>query len=353
MRKILTLILAAVCLFLCSCGSNRNKSVPSATSDIVYPTVEPIEEITAEPTPAPTPEPEIEINGEKVKASTLEAGYIFDLFGQEVNTLTTDRLEYSLVNIGDDGLDTFRTVLPYMKALEYLSFDRCDMSDEKVAQLREDFPDIKIVWRVFFGPFSCFTDEETIWASCDLRDEQTEALRYCNDVKNLDVGHCTLTDYWFLEYMPNLEVLIISCGDVEDVTQIGEYCHNLIFLEAAEDRIVDVSPIAKCTSLVYLNVGGNQYMDFDTLSSLYTLPNLKRFFCQNYMNINVNMEEEEEKVQELMPDTEVDFFVTYENALNEKWRYTKGMYQGDYNEMYQWIRDIFGYDDPYGQSRLY
>ena len=167
------------------------------------------------------------------------------------------------------------------------------------------------------------TDAEKIWASRDLRDENTEALRYCNDVKHLDIGHCALKDYWFLEYMPNLEVLIISCGEVEDIMPISKYCHNLIFLEAAECRIIDVSPIADCASIEYLNIGGNNNIDPSTLSSLYSLPNLKRFYCENIYTYENNMTEEQEKFEALHSDCEVDFSWNGDTALNDTWRYTR------------------------------
>ena len=134
----------------------------------------------------------------------------FDLFGQRLNTRTTTRLDYLQTPIGDDGLKTFRNLLPYLRHLSYLSFDRCDTTDRACASLRDDFPDTEIVWRVFFSPFSCMTDIETIWASVDLRDETCEALKYCTKVKHLDIGHSAMTDLSFLDYMPDLEVLIIK-----------------------------------------------------------------------------------------------------------------------------------------------
>lgn len=352
MRKAAILICCILILSFAfsGCGGKKTAEDTAQTAEIIE--TEKVT-VTPEPIPTPTPEPIIEFNGEKLRESELKDGYSFELFGQEVNTATTERLEYLRTEIGDDGLEKIREVLPYMYGLKYLSFDRCGTSDEAVAKLREDFPDVKIAWRIYFGPFSCMTDVEKIWASCDLYDSMTEPLKYCNDVKYLDVGHGPLKDYNFLKYMPNLEVLIISCGDVEDVTPIGKYCHNLIFLEAAETRIKDLSPIAKCTTLEYLNVGGNQNMDPSTLPALYTLPNLKRFYCENFYGSGIIMDDEGEKVKKLMPNCEVDFGWNGDTALNDEWRYTRGLYNGHYTDMYLWIRGIFEYDNPYGSTRLY
>ena len=146
MRRTLHILLALLifCSILLSCGKASDSNIITASEVAIEPIL-----VTPELTSEPSPEAEIEINGKAVKISQLELGYSFDLFGKEVNTLTTERLEYSLVSIGDEGLDIFRQILPYMKALNYLSFDRCETSDEAVATLRDEFSSIRIAWRIF------------------------------------------------------------------------------------------------------------------------------------------------------------------------------------------------------------
>ena len=226
----------------------------------------------------------------------------FDLFGQRLNTRTTTRLDYLQTPIGDDGLKTFRNLLPYLRHLSYLSFDRCDTTDRACASLRDDFPDTEIVWRVFFSPFSCMTDIETIWASVDLRDETCEALKYCTKVKHLDIGHSAMTDLSFLDYMPDLEVLIIACSDFEDIS---------------------------------------------CLHSLVECKNLKRFYAPNMRNMQLDMEKEEAIFRSLLPGVEMDFSKTYMGlgSLNGRWRYTDGFNGGTFTEPYRRIREIFRYDD--------
>ena len=235
----------------------------------------------------------------------------FDLFGQRVNTVTTTRLEYLQTPIGDFGFDIFWKLLPYLHHLSYLSFDRCDIPDEACANLRDAFPDTEIVWRVFFSPFSCMTDIETIWASVDLRDETCSSLKYCTKVKNLDIGHSAMTDLSFLDYMPDLEVLIIACSDFEDISHVAS-CKNLKYLEVCECfRLKDLSPIAELKNLEHLNVGDLMVSDISCLHSLTECKNLKRFYAPNMRNMELDMDKEAAIFQRLLPGVEMDFSKTY------------------------------------------
>ena len=271
----------------------------------------------------------------------------FDLFGQRVNTVTTTRLEYLQTPIGEFGFDIFWKLLPYLHHLSYLSFDRCDIPDEACANLRDAFPDTEIVWRVFFSPFSCMTDVETIWASVDLRDETCSSLKYCTKVKNLDIGHSAMTDLSFLDYMPDLEVLIIACSDFEDISHVAS-CKNLKYLEVCECfRLKDLSPIAELKNLEHLNVGDLMVSDISCLHSLTECKNLKRFYAPNMRNMELDMDKEAAIFQRLLPGVEMDFSKTYMGlgSLNGHWRYVEGFNGGTFTEPYRKIREIFRYED--------
>ena len=271
----------------------------------------------------------------------------FDLYGQPVNTLTTTRLEYLQTPIGDLGLDVFWKLRPYLHNLSYLSFDRCDTTDEACASLRDAFPETEVVWRVYFPPFSCMTDIETIWAAVDLRDETCSSLKYCTKVKNLDIGHSAMTDLSFLDYMPDLEVLIIACSDFEDISHVAS-CKNLKYLEVCECfRLKDLSPIAELKNLEHLNVGDLMVSDISCLHSLTECKNLKRFYAPNMRNMELDMDKEAAIFQSLLPGVEMDFSKTYMGlgSLNGSWRYVEGFNGGTYTEPYRRIREIFRYED--------
>ena len=292
-----------------------------------------------------------------MKASPdTEKEVLFDLFGQTVSSRSTTSLSYLKTPIGEDGIRLIEKVMAYLPNLRRITFDRCEISNESMAKLRDAYPDKEVVWRIFFSPFSCMTDAETIWASVDLRNEQAEPLKYCTKLKNLDIGHSAMNYLDFLYYMPDLEVLILSCSDFDDLTPVAS-CKNLRYLEIAECwRIKDLSPLAELKNLEHLNIG--QCTGVRDLSPLYHLDeckNLKRFYCTHLWQ-GLDIYAEETYFRKILPPTvEIDFNWYGElGALNTgHWRFTRGNYEGSYVEPYREIREIFGYDDFSNQARLW
>ena len=282
--------------------------------------------------------------------------YVLDLFGQTVSNQKTTVLDYLKTPIGDDGVRLIAEVMAYLPNLRRITFDRCDINDWVMAQVRDQYPDKEVVWRVFFSPFSCMTDVETIWASCDLRSENAEALMYCTKVKNLDIGHSAMTYLDFLNYMPDLEVLILSCSDFEYLNPVAS-CPKLRYLEIAECwRITDLSPLSELRNLEHLHIG--QCTGVKDLSPLYHLnecKNLKRFYCNNMWQGGIDIKAEEAYFRSILPDTvEIDFgWYGDMGSLNHHWRFSRGYMEGSYVPAYQEIRDIFGYDDYHNQARLW
>lgn len=277
-----------------------------------------------------------------------EIEYNFELLGQSVNTLSTTELLYKDQEIGDEGLEQFRTVLPYMYNLSYLSLDNCGTTDEEMARLRDDFPDTKIVWRVFFGTglnTSCMTDVETIWAiGCIGRDpEDSAGLYYCTDVKYMDIGHNSVQNIDFLYNMPNLEVLIIACGDYNDITAVGSL-KNLEYLEVGETLVDDLTPLLNCENLEHLHIGGNYYLTDEAVEPILQLKHLKRLNCFNMGNPEFHSSEMLKKFQAAMPDTELLFGYNYGSSFWGVWRYGDG--PNGYQPRYALLREQIGYDGP-------
>ena len=260
--------------------------------------------------------------------------YAFELFGQTVST-GDERLEYANTQIGDAGLDQFREILPFMFKLQTLVLDDCGTSNTAMAQLRDEFPDIKIVWRIHFGKFNCLTDTEMIWATGTVTDGVSEPLKYCTDVKYIDMGHNCITNIDFVRYMPKLEIAIFSVTWVRDLTPLGN-CPNLRFLEIFNAEYPSVAPLANCTKLEHLNISYNRGGMKD-ISPLYDLPNLKRFWC-TMSSIPLDQQEE---IQRRMPNCQFEFRWIDPAEGNGNWRLDEN---GEPNESYAEIRRVFDYD---------
>lgn len=195
--------------------------------------------------------------------------YAFDFYGQ---TLSTDMEEVVLKNvkIGDDGEQAIRDALDLLSNCKRFVLDGCGVSNEIMAQLREDYRDrTKVVWRVSFGNGSSLTDAQVIRSVYDLKDSNCAALRYCEDAVYADFGHDEyLNDSSFLEGMTSLEVLILSGSPIKDLTPL-ENCKNLRILEIANcGYITDLTPLAQCESLEMLNISYTKAEDLSPLEKL-------------------------------------------------------------------------------------
>ncbi len=94
--------------------------------------------------------------------------YTFDSFG---TTLSADQEEVHIKNtkIGDEGLDEVRQALDLMTGCKRFVLENCQISNEEMAKLREDYRDkTKVVWRVNYGKGSTMTDVDALRAVYDL-----------------------------------------------------------------------------------------------------------------------------------------------------------------------------------------
>jgi Leucine-rich repeat (LRR) protein len=78
-------------------------------------------------------------------APDVTFNYAFNLFGQTVS-LSAERVEFVNVKIGDEGERQIRDALDVLTNCTYFKLDNCGLSNEVLAQLRTDYPDIEIVW---------------------------------------------------------------------------------------------------------------------------------------------------------------------------------------------------------------
>ena len=147
------------------------------------------------------------------------------------------------------------------------------------------YPDIFFGFTVHVGPHAIRTDQtafSTLHYSSPTKtdprhtSEELFALRMCTRLKALDLGHNTLTDLNFLNYLPEIEVLIISPNyGLTDISPVAN-CKNLVYLECFHTPITDLSPLAGLTKLRDLNLARDgQVTD---ISPLFDLPNLERFW---------------------------------------------------------------------------
>ena len=183
--------------------------------------------------------------------------YSFTLYGQPLD-LDAQELDFRGVEVDDDAAALFE-ILPCMKRVTRLDMDSTGVGDERMAQLRDSFPDIEVIWRIWFGDlYSVRTDAERVLASKPSVGGMIydpSPLQYCTKMKYLDLGHNDdMTDLSFAANMPELEVLIIAMTGVTDISPLAS-CPKLEYLEINSTQIADLSPLENSAALRHLNIG--------------------------------------------------------------------------------------------------
>ena len=267
--------------------------------------------------------------------------YTFDFYGYTLST-TDSQVHIRNKRIGDEGVEEVRQVLDIMECCDRFILEYCSISNEVMAQLREDYRDTtKVVWRVTFGKGSCLTDSEVIRTTYNLTGNNCHDLIYCEDARYMDLGHNEdLTTVDFVAGMPNLEMIIVSGAPIKDLTPF-ENCTNLRILEIAFCHYIeDISPLAACENLTMLNLGYTQVTDLSALDG-----KAMELLCLDKSKVDA---EERARFAELQPDC----WLTYGDTqpYGRGWRYDK---EDKPLEWYSHIADVFGYPEPMNNAGWY
>ena len=259
--------------------------------------------------------------------------YTFNFFGTTLST-SDETVELKDVEIGNAGEPEIRAALDILPQCTYFKLENCGIDYEILASIRDDYPDTKVVWRVDFGgQYSLLTDEETLRTVYGVYNSHADILKYCTSLKYIDMGHNSeLTDISFIEYMPDLEIVILSGASMTNLDAFADH-KKLEWLELANCYALnDISALKSCTNLRFLNICFSKVTD---LRPIEKLP-LERFL---YLNPKVDFETRT-AFEEEHPDCWVRF--TGSDPYSLGWRYNDiGITMFDY---YLKIREIFDYD---------
>ena len=269
--------------------------------------------------------------------------YSFELFGQTIST-EDERIEYIRVPIGNEGVEELRRALPVLKRCTYFLLDDCRIDYELLSQLRDEFPETKIVWRIYLTLTNFLSDIKIVHLTWTLTNTNVQVLRYCNEVEYLDLGHNTLSDITFMGYMPNLKYVILSYNYVRDLSPLAN-CKKLEMLELYFCHLLeDISPLAECESLKLLNISATRVHD---ISPVFGLKNLERFYC--IMNYGIP-EEQQEQIYEELPNCWITFKQEISKAVGWSFDAAGGVRAQWYLDMYKILRyrveDYFFGDYP-------
>ena len=274
-------------------------------------------------------------------APRADLDYRFVFYGRYLSTLSEEMdLNHSVMS--DEGA-AVREILPLMKHCKRLDMDSCGVSSEAMAKIRDDYPEMEVIWRIWFAynQFTMRTDSERLWCANFypyMWDEYTQELKYLTHLKYLDLGHnLQLHDWSFLRYMPDLEVLILTSSSWESLDML-ENCTKLEFLEIIPyaHLDLDLKPLEKMTNLEHLNI--TAMGKTENWEVLLNMKKLKRLWIGEETGYYLP-EGAEEQIREALPDTEIMF--RGGGAATGSWRINP---DGTVPERYALLREQFDYD---------
>lgn len=266
--------------------------------------------------------------------------YSFELYGKTLST-SDERIEYIKVRIGNEGVEKIREALDILPNCTYFLLDDCGIDNKVMGELRDDYPDTKIVWRIYIINYSVLTDTEMIHCN-QVRDQDTEGLHYCNDVMYLDLGHTKyMTDISFISKMPKLKIAIIVDSSPTTLEPFAN-CPDLERLEIVNCKyITDLSPLKNCTKLKGLNM--SSAFGITDISPLYELQNLERL----YLGASKISKEQYQEACEKLPNCWITNYAKEYRSVSGNyavgWRLEL---DGSKSDWYLEVREIFQYDKP-------
>ncbi|MBQ9661578.1 MAG: hypothetical protein IJV40_00340 [Oscillospiraceae bacterium] len=274
-------------------------------------------------------------------APQADLDYRFVFYGRYLSTLDKQMdLNHSVMS--DEGA-AVREILPLMKNCRKLDMDSCGVSSEAMARIRDDYPDMEVIWRIWFanGQFTMRTDSERLWCANFypyMTDEYTQELKYLTNLKYLDLGHNLDLHNWdFMRYMTNLEVCIITASGWDTLDML-ENCTKLEFLEIVPYAHIelDLHPLAGMQDLEHLNICGmGQTEGWEVLLGM---PKLKRLWIGTH-TAYFFPEGAMDQILAAHPDTDILYLV--DGAATGSWRLNP---DGTVPERYTLLRQQFDYD---------
>lgn len=175
--------------------------------------------------------------------------------------LAMDAEEIDISGVELSGTEEVEAILPQFPNLKKVVMCDCGIPNETMAELNDKYEEIRFVWRVQLGALTARTDdtwfapvtvEQSIWA------DQADNLKYCIDMECIDLGHMRLPDCNWAANMPHLKYLILADNYLmNDLTPLAN-CKELAFLEVFLTDVRDYSPLLGCTALENLNISYTQ-----------------------------------------------------------------------------------------------
>jgi Leucine-rich repeat (LRR) protein len=175
----------------------------------------------------------------------------------------------------------FHNFLKCFPKLEKVDMFATNIRANRIFELDEMFPNIEFGWTMHLNEHYIRTDAT---AFSTLHSDRSEfhsskdfaILKFCKNLKALDLGHNKITNLDFLAELTDIRVLILAINQIVDITPLQNLT-KLEYIELFMNRVEDITPLAALENLQDLELTQNRVKDF---SPLYGLKNLRRLWLR-------------------------------------------------------------------------
>lgn len=192
--------------------------------------------------------------------------------------LPTDAEEIDISGQLMEDTREIEDLLPYFPNVKKVVMSHCGFDDETMDALNNRYEDIRFVWSIQVQEVFIRTDTKYFYpykyrASMDVDDEDLIPLRYLIDCECVDIGHMwAVTHCEWVAYMPKLKYFITIDSQISDLSPLAN-CKELIYLEIFRTPVTDYSPLLNCTKLEDLNLC-HTYGDYTPIAQMTWLKTL-------------------------------------------------------------------------------
>jgi len=182
------------------------------------------------------------------------------------------------------GYAKLKDALRLFSGLEEVTMYSYRYTLREMEALLAAYPEITFHWTIKLDSYLIPTDATAFSTNKGRREprytpKQLDALKYCQNLVALDVGHNNVSDLSFLKQWPGLRIFICvdSRTPVKDISPLKDM-HDLEYVELFMQGITDISALEGKTKLLDLNLC---YNDITDLTPLHSCANLQRLWISN------------------------------------------------------------------------
>ncbi len=176
--------------------------------------------------------------------------------------------------------DAFLAFLGEFPALRQVDMFATVVTQRQITRLVKAFPEVRFGWTIRLCRDHVVRTDQTAFStlhdgSCyDHHSGDMDPLRYCTELRALDLGHNKLKDLSFLEPLVHLRVLILACNpDLKNIRVLSSL-QELEYLELFSTGVTSAAPLAALPRLMDLNLMRDRIGDWERLKEIRSLRRL-------------------------------------------------------------------------------